>query len=360
MKVLHIEGGKHLYGGPYQVLQLLRLLKGRGEHILACPEDSAIAPEALKAGVEVLPIPLHGEASVGAYFALREIIREKKPDLVQVHSRRGADLWGVLAAVRSKTPLVITRRVDNPEPRWLARLRYGKAVRVVGISKKICEVLASEGVPAEKLRCIRSGVDTAAYAPADDREYLRQAFGIAPDEKTVVMAAQFIKRKGHATLLDAAPAILAAHPRTRFLLLGQGPLHGEIAARAKAFGDRFIIPGFRDDFAKLLPLCDLLVHPAEMEGLGVVILQAAACGVPVVAAASGGIPEVVCDGESGFLVRAGDGVAVAEKVGLLLADEVRREKMGAFARNLAVKDFSIEAMASANFAMYEEVFGRSA
>ena len=355
MKILHVEGGKHVYGGAYQVLQLLRLLKGRGEHLLACPENSDVAAEALKAGLDVLPIPLRGEASVGAYFALREILREKSPDIVHVHSRRGADLWGVLAAKRAKVKLVITRRVDNPEPRWLARLRYAPATRVVGISEKICAVLASEGIPEAKLRCIRSGVDTAAYAPNPDRSLLRREFGIGDGEKVVVMAAQFIPRKGHATLLAAVPEVLAAHPNTRFLLLGQGALLEEVREKAKPFGDRVLVPGFRRDFSAILPACDLLVHPAEMEGLGVVILQAASCGVPVVASRAGGIPEVVRDGRSGFLVESGDAHLFALRMNSILGDENLAKGLSAYARDFAVNELSIDAMAEANHRMYEEL-----
>ncbi len=355
MKVLHIEGGTHVYGGPYQVIHLLRTLGCRGAHFLACPEKSEVAAEAARQGLDVLPIPFRGDAGIGTYFSLRRLIREKKPDLVHVHSRRGADLWGVLAAWRAHVPLVITRRVDNPEARWLAALRYRPATKVVGISEKICRVLASEGVPQEKLVCIRDGVDTTTFAPSTDRTILEREFGIATDEKTVLMAAQFIRRKGHATLLAAIPEILTACPRTRFLLAGKGPLFDEIHEKAAAFGDRVLLPGFRADMARIMPACDLLVHPAEMEGLGVVILQAGACGIPVVASKAGGIPEVVRDGESGFLFDPGDVHALARLTISLLSDSSRASAMGRFARGLVAGELSIEAMSDANYRLYEDI-----
>jgi glycosyltransferase involved in cell wall biosynthesis len=355
MKVLHIEGGTHVYGGPYQVIHLLRALGSRGTHFLVCPQKSDVAAEAARQGLDVLPIPFRGDAGVGTYFSLRRLIEEKKPDLVHVHSRRGADLWGVLAAWRARVPLVITRRVDNPEARWLAGLRYRPATKVVGISEKICRVLASEGVPEEKLVCIRDGVDTVTFTPSADRTILQREFGIAPDEKTVLMAAQFIRRKGHAVLLKAVPEILASCPRTRFLLAGRGPLHDEIREAAAVYGDRVILPGFRGDMARITPACDLLVHPAEMEGLGVVILQAGACGIPVVASKAGGIPEVVRDGESGLLFDPGDVHALARLTISLLSDDSRAAAMGRFARNLVAGELSIGAMADANYRLYEEI-----
>ncbi len=124
---------------------------------------------------------------------------------------------------------------------------------------------------------------------------------MAPDEPIVGMAAQFIPRKGHDLLLQAIPAILRDHPRTRFLLFGRGPLHGRVSRKVREAGlDGAIqIPGFREDLPDLLPCLDLLVHPATMEGLGIILLQAAASGLPVVASAAGGIPEAVVDQANG-------------------------------------------------------------
>lgn len=355
MRVLHIEGGKHLYGGPYQVLQLVRLLQDRCTNILVCPKGSAIEAEATKAGAIVVPVSLNGEGSVQAYFSIRQTLRDLHPDIVHVHSRRGADLWGVLAAARSNIPLVISRRVDNPEPRWLARLRYSPAAKVVGISEKICEVLLSEGVPADKLVTIRSGVDTDAFHPVEGKKHIQEAFDIPEGSKVVAMAAQFIKRKGHSTLLEAIPAILHEHPYTHFLLLGRGSLYDEVREKAQHFNGRVLCPGFRPDIEQILPECDILVHPAEMEGLGVVLLQAAACGVPAVAARAGGIPEVVRDGRSGFLIDPGDSKRLALKVNSLLADETLHNNMSLYARDFAVNELSINSMASANFALYNEI-----
>ena len=355
MRILHIEGGKNLYGGAYQVLQLVKLLADRATNILACPKGSAIESEAAKVGAVVTPISLNGEGSFGAYFELRHLIGDLKPDIVHVHSRRGADLWGVLAAARSHVPLVITRRVDNREPRLLASLRYTPAIRVVGISEAICEVLNSEGVPSSKLRAIRSGIDTDEYKPVEGKAYLGEQFGIRPDESVVVMAAQFIKRKGHATLISAIPNILARRPNTRFLLPGKGALLETIRRAAAPFGDRVLIPGFRSDFNRILPECDILAHPAEMEGLGVVILQASACGVPVVTTRAGGIPEVVRNGRNGFLISPNNPDLLASRINSLLADDTLREGMRRYARDYAIHELSIKVMADANFALYKEI-----
>ena len=92
MKVLHVEAGMHLYGGALQVVFLLRGLKAQGVHcVLACPTGSAIAQEAAP-HAEVRPMPMKGDADVGLTGRLRALIREVKPDVVHLHSRRGSDI----------------------------------------------------------------------------------------------------------------------------------------------------------------------------------------------------------------------------------------------------------------------------
>ena len=114
---------------------------------------------------------------------------------------------------------------------------------------------------------------------------------------TLAMIAQFIPRKGHRVLIEALPAIVARHPNVRVLLFGRGAeqaaIRRAVAARPE-LASRVAFAGFRDDLHRVLPCIDVVVHPASMEGLGVALLQAAACGVPIVAGRAGGIPHRSC------------------------------------------------------------------
>jgi len=363
MKVLHVESGMHLYGGALQVVFLLRGLAAQaGEQVLVCPPGSAVGQAAREHGIRVREIPIRGDLDLAFIGKLRRAIAEEQPDLVHLHSRRGADLLGGIAARLARVPAVLSRRVDNPEPAWWARRKYRLYAKVISISDGIREVLLSEGVPPAHVVCVHSSVDTRRYRPGGDRAWLRQEFGLAGDELVVGMIAQFIERKGHKTLFDAIPAILERQPRTRFLLFGQGPLLEPYRALVKELGlaERVQLPGFRNDLDRVLPCLDLVVHPAFMEGLGVSLLQAAACGVPVVAGRAGGIPEVVRDGLNGYLITPGDSATLAQRVIELLASEPRRSAFGAAGRALVEAEFSIEAMVAGNLAVYRAVSGASA
>lgn len=363
MKVVHVEGGRHLYGGALQVLFLLEGLAREGvDNLLVCPPGSDVAARARGLGIGVREVPLAGDHDLIFIARLARILRTERADLVHLHSRRGVDVLGGIAARLAGIPGVLSRRVDNPEPRLAAAVKYRLYDRVITISEGIRRVLLAAGVPARKVICVPSAVDTERYRPGrGDRGAFRAEFGLAEGERTVAMIAQFIPRKGHRTLIDAMPAVLREHPRTRFLLFGRGPEEQRIRSLVaeRSLNERVTFAGFRDDLEHVLPCIDLVVHPAYMEGLGVSLLQAAACGVPIVASAVGGIPEVVRDGENGLLVRSGDAVALAGAIARLLADAGLRNRNGAAGRHLVESEFSVAAMVREHLAIYGEMTGHS-
>lgn len=362
MKVLHIEAGKHLYGGALQVVFLLGgLRKLGGEHLLACPVGSAIAEAARPVASRVHEIEMRGDADVGLVGRLRRLIRAERPDLVHLHSRRGIDVWGAIAARLEGIPVVLSRRVDNPEPRWLVPLKYRLYDHVITISEGIRRVLLAQGVPQDKITCVHSAVDTERYRPGcHDAAWFRAEFDLDEQALTLAMAAQFIPRKGHRTLIEALPAVLDQHPNVRVLLFGQGPLLPDIQALVQQKGLERVVTfaGFRRDLERILPCVDVVVHPASMEGLGVALLQAAACGRPIVAGRAGGIPEVVRPGLNGELVPPENPHALATALAALICNESLRNQYGQAGREYVVSRFSIPAMVAGNASVYQAVLGR--
>ncbi len=360
MRVLHVEGGRHLYGGAFQVLHLLRGLAARGhENQLACPRGCDLASAA--AGVAVVHgLPMHGDADLLMVPRLAHLIRRARPDLIHLHSRIGADVMGGIAGRLMGVPVIHTRRVDNPEARWVAGLKYRLHDRVIAISEEIGRVLRAAGVPAGKLRVVRSAVDWQAYDRPCARGEIAGRLGVPETGPWLAVVAQLIERKGHRILLQSLPPLAAAHPGLRVFFFGQGPL-AETLARDGAdlgLGGHLVLAGFRDDLREILPCLDILVHPALMEGLGVSLLQAASAGVPIVASRAGGIPEAVRDGENGLLVPPGDPAALGSALAALLADPERRRRLGAGGRALMQREFSIDAMVEGNLAVYRELQAR--
>lgn len=360
MKILHVEAGKHLYGGARQVQYIAEGLAARGvETLLACPTGSDIAHRQ-PAGTRLLEMRMGGDGDAGLTFRLASVIRAEKPDLVHLHSRRGADTWGALAAKLAGVPCVLSRRVDNPESRLAVALKYRLYDHVITISEGIREVLLSEGLAPEKVSCVRSAVDPAPFLTTVDPEAFRAEFRLPQDALVIGVVAQMIPRKGHRYLFAALPELVEHYPELQVLVFGQGPLEAELRAdvAARGLGGTVHFAGFRHDLAHWIGGLDLLVHPAEMEGLGVSLLQAAAAGVPVITSRAGGLPEAVQDGVTGILCPPGDVPALAAAIERLVADPVLRTQYGEAGRARILAEFSIDGMVEGNLAIYRKVLGQ--
>jgi glycosyltransferase involved in cell wall biosynthesis len=350
----------HLYGGAKQVVYLLSGLKQHGVELsLVCPHGSAVAEAAREIGVTVEEIPMGGDLDLGLIFRLKRKIRRYRPDLVHIHSRRGADILGGVAARMSGIKSVLSRRVDNPEHPWVVASKYRLYDRVIAISQGIADVLHQEGVPAEKLLCVRSAVDMELYQQPCDNTWFRAQFGLAEDTLVIGVAAQLIPRKGHRYLLEAMPRLVEEFPQLHLLLFGKGPLRSTLEQQIEALQlqQHVTMAGFRDDLPRLLPCLDLLVHPALMEGLGVSLLQAASAGLPIVAVDAGGMPEAVEDGVNGLLVPPGSDEALSNAIKQLLADKTLRRRMGESGREKMRRGFSVEQMVLGNLAVYRDLLG---
>lgn len=361
MKILQIETGMNLYGGPQQVLYLLQGLRDRGvTNLLVCPNDSAIGQAAAPYVDKLIHVSLRKGLNFGFYKYLREILARERPDLVHVHSRRrGADWWAVLAARKAGIPAIVSRRVDNPEPRWLARWKYGLYTKVVAISEGIRQVLLQEGIPPEHVVTVRSAVDSAPYLHDCECEEFRQTFGLPEEAVTLAVIAQLIQRKGHRHLFAVLPEIIRRHPETRVLVFGKGGLRQTLEDEVLRVGlkNHVLFAGFRTDLARWLPCVDIVVHPADMEGLGVSLLQASASAVPVVATRAGGIPEAVEHGVTGLVIEPGDPTGLQAAILTLLDAPEMRKAMGLAGRIRASKEFSTSHMVEGNLAIYREALG---
>jgi glycosyltransferase involved in cell wall biosynthesis len=356
--VAHIELGAHLYGGAQQVLYLLReLSKTEVRSVLICPECSAVGEAAQAAGIDVEAIPYRGDLDWRATKRIREILIRHQVDLVHVHSRRGADIWGGLAARKFGLPCVLSRRVDNPERAWAVAAKYRLYDHVIAISEGIRNVLIADGLPPGRVSCVRSAVDWARFQQPADKAGLVSRFDLPEDAMVIGIAAQLIPRKGHDVLLEALSDLVARWPTLQLLVMGKGPSESAIREqiRTRDLGRHVQLVGFVEDLEHVLPSLDFLVHPARTEGLGVVLLQAASAGIAVIACDAGGMPEAVIDQKTGLLVPPDDVDALMAAMESLLSDPERAQAYGAKGRERMLASFSIAAMAQGNANVYREL-----
>ena len=358
MKILHVETGRHLYGGPQQVIYLVSALQERGHDCtLVCPPETGIDSAARSADIQVRNLFCAGDLDLPFAYRLTQYIQSSGPDLVHCHSRRGADVLGGLAVSFSDVPAVVSRRVDNTEMRLLAALRYRPFRKIIAISEAIAAVLRDHDVDADKIEVIRDAVDTARFEKPVDVDAFRKEFGI-PKEATIIGAAgQLIPRKGHRYLLQAIADLRHKHPEIRLIIFGEGHLNNQLRALASSLnlGDVVQFAGFREDLDDFMGTFDLFVHPALAEGLGVVTLKAAAAGVPVIGFDAGGLPEAITDGETGILVASENVEELRDAIATLVVDADLRHRMGAAGQRRMQSEFSIDTMADKHVDFYESV-----
>jgi phosphatidyl-myo-inositol dimannoside synthase len=233
----------------------------------------------------------------------------------------------------------------------LARVGGGPLVRhglrgldAVGVISDYTRRLLQPWIaPTTTVRHLPPGVDTEVFRPDAEAAGIRARDGIPAGVPLVVCISRLVARKGQDVLIAAWPHVLRAVPDARLLLVGTGPSRRRIEAdiAARGLGHRIVLAGEVSwrELPRYHAAADLFAMPCrtrlgglDVEGLGIVFLEAQACGVPVVAGMSGGAPEAVRDGETGLVVDGHDAAAVSRAVIELLVDADRRAAMGAAGR----------------------------
>lgn len=364
MRIVHLESGRHLNGGAQQVRYLIAGLAAKGiDNVLVCPRDSAIANTVGScSGVEVIRIPMGGDLDFALSGRLRGLFESRQPSLVHVHSRRGADLFGGWNARWAGVPAILTRRVESAEFKPLAYIKYQPYAAIIAISRAIeAQLKENVGLPENRIHHVPSGIGTDRYRPAQQRGRLTKLFDLPVDAFKIGIVAQLIERKGHARLFEVLPELIKAHPEVQVLCFGQGPLERELRQQIDDLGlaEQVRLAGFRDDLARLLPDLDCLVHAPDREGLGVAVLEALSCGLPVLASAVGGLVDVIEHESTGLLVNLDEDGALLAALRRIVQDDVLRVRLGAAGRKRVETEFSADRMTRGNLLVYRTVLKRN-
>lgn len=297
---------------------------------------------------------------------LRTLMRRERFDIVQSQHEK-SDLFNALLP-RSGGAVHLSNRRDmgfnkSARLRWISRFLNHRFDRVVAPSQPILSRLThSEGIAPGRMVWIPNGVDTGRFrpAPTDARTAVRTALGM--DAQTVVFGclARLTGVKRHTDLLQAFARLREHSPRVHLLLLGDGPLKGEVSAQVAALGlsASVTLLGDRPDVEQLLPALDVSVLASSTEGMSNAILESMACGLPVIATAVGGNLQLVHDQSSGLLVPPFDPPSLATAMQVLAGSPATRMQMGHVARERMVREFSLDAMVHSYDRLYASLTGR--
>jgi glycosyltransferase involved in cell wall biosynthesis len=363
--VFHLDGERGLRGGERQLLYLAAALRARGHgNTVVCRRSSALETEARRQGFQTVSLPFLWEWDPFSAWKLARLARRARRPVLHAHTAHAAAL-AAFASPLGRLPWVAHRRVDfELSGRLSRRLKYDRAGRVVAVSRAIARILERSGVPPSRIAVVPDGLPVGAkergwaglpedgFSPssADEKARLRRGFaerfGVREAGPWVGNLAALVPHKDHDTLIAAALLVLQKRPQTAFLIGGQGPEQERLVKQIKLMGltGKVFILGHVEDPAPLLRSLDVFALSSWGEGMGSVLLEAAACGVPIAATAAGGIPEIVADGSSGLLAPPRDPEALAGAIGRLLADPSLAQRLAARAR-ANLPNFGLQRMA---------------
>jgi glycosyltransferase involved in cell wall biosynthesis len=338
--VAHVHRMRGIGGSERHLLTLLPALRARGI-------------DARFVGLDDLdgwdPQPFYDALGDVPYTRLRGLrgLRGalRGADAVHTHLVH-ADVMGALAAGR--TPLYSTKHNDDrfrAGPwRFAERALARRARRIVAITHALKRFqVETVGLPADKVEVIHYGMDEPP-----------PAWGENPgldlgDGPVVACVARLEAQKGVDVAVEALGRWTPTSQRPALVVLGTGPGGPSLEARARELGVRLVLPGRVPDVAAVLRRAQLLVHSARWEGFGLGVLEAMLCRLPVVATNVSSLPELVVDGETGYLVPPDDARALGAAILRVLDDP---GDLGDRGYERARREFSVEKMATRTAALY--------
>lgn len=360
LRIVHLDTARDLRGGQRQLLLLARELRRRGhEQIIVAPEGSPLEARARREDFSTFALPAHDPWHAHGTLELRQFLKAQPPTLIlHAHDGRSQTL-SAIASCGLPVRRVASRRVTFlPTHRSIHRLKYTYTCHgVIAVSADVSGLLTGCGIPEENICVIPDGVELPADLPGEEeRRAARAEWGFGAEEFVAGHLGAFTREKGQDVALAALAELEERLPAARLVLAGEGPLKSSAAfLRAlERAGKRVRLLGDVEDVRRFFAGLDVFLMPSRTEGLGSAVLLAMAHGVPIVGSRVGGIPEIVQEGEQGWLVPPESPAALAEAWAAAAADRGRLRDLAAHARTRA-KDFSGTLMAERTEAFYRRL-----
>lgn len=289
---------------------------------------------------------------------LKKIFKKRKIDVV--HSHSGVYRDATLAAKLAGVPVIL--HTDHgrfyPDSRWT---RFNHWLfshyrdKIIAVSEDIRNFMVNAtGINPAKFTVIYNGVDTAVYNRVIDIEAKKRELGLGNRDKIIVIVARLAPVKDHKTLFSAFHKVRQGFLPVKLLVIGDGILRNELESLAAELNEKenIIFLGNRADVVELLQVVDIVCLSSLHEGHSITLLEAMASGKPVVATNVGGNPELVMDGQTGYLVPKQDPEEMAQALLELLKNEAEARAMGERARGRVEEEFNINRIVKE----YEKVY----
>ena len=334
------------------MLNTLRALQQRGHLVwLCCRPETEVGDRAAELGIPVKLIPFGSDFGFFNILRLWFFMRRHSIDVVLTNMDKELRIGGVAARLANVPAIIPRRGIDYPlKNRWRYRFAYNiLATHIIANSQATKRSLLRRApwLNPDRIEVIYNGIDPSRFATPTGRD-LRHEWGISRETPLLGFVGQLDERKGIGVLLTAFRDIVQTMPSARLVMVGRGPLMEMIESEIAVQGWQqvIILPGFEDDIASVMQAIDVLLLPSYWEGFGIVLIEAMAAGKPAITTATSSMPEIVADGETGFLIQPGDTEGLASRAVQLLQDSALRRRLGIAAQQRVGTMFTLDGMIS--------------
>ncbi|MBM81177.1 MAG: hypothetical protein CMJ78_11365 [Planctomycetaceae bacterium] len=345
-----------LNGGEHSMLAIFdQLNKSEFEFVAIAPPTGRLADAFKERNIEHVPLELrdgNGERlpQSQAHEQLIAAIAKAGPDIVHANSLAMGRLTGAVHDKITQPTIAHLRDIINLSQSAIDDLNKNDIL--VAVSHATRRHHVDQGLDAERTGVVYNGIDLKQFKPEVQSGVLKDEFGIDPDGFLVLTIGQIALRKGHDVLAKAAIEVCTELEDVHFLIVGERhsnkPESIDFEAQIETtfadagHADRLHRVSYCEDVGFLMAECDLLVHPAKQEPLGRVLLEAAACELPIIATDVGGTAEIVTHEDSALLVPPSDSTALRNAILQAYDEEEERLDFADAARNRVKMLFSIE------------------
>lgn len=333
--IIHINMASGFGGGEVQTLNLIKNAINYRHYVFA-KKGKPFYNEIKKCGLSIVN-----------FFEMLNIAFKNDKVILHAHDGRGVHIARLVSALTGKK-YIVTRRVDKKVKGSFSLSSYRKASAIVGISQKVLSNIWDLNLN----RFVIHDSFSSFPCSIEEEEQIKRL----PGDFLVAQVGSLIKLKNVEATIEAAKIVSLVNPDIHFVIVGSGPEHQNLLESAKGL-DNITFWGFTPNMASIFKQTDVLIHPSRSEGLGSSILEAYQFDIPVITSDAGGIPEIVVDGETGYIIPNAEPKIMAHQ---LLHLYRNRDTFWQMKKNVShyKMDFSVEKMAEQYEALYSRELDR--
>ncbi len=370
IKIINVISDTNIGGAGKCVLTFLKTFdRAKFDVGVAVPKGSLLKSEIQKMNIKIFEVNGMVDKSMDLKVVrtLCKYLKSEQPDVVHTHASLSAKVAARLAGVKG---IIYTRHcVYPPSPllmkgpgrhmnRWL---NHTFSDRIIAVAEAAKENLTDTGISSERIQVILNGVEKLEEISEQEKQLLKEEFGIQKDEFVVGIIARLEEVKGHEYFIEAAKLVLACDLPVKFLIVGTGTQEKILKQKVNELGlnKKVIFAGFISNVTGIMNIIDINVNASYgTEATSLSLLEGMSLGKPAVVTAFGGNPGVIFEQQNGFLVPIKDAQKMSEAIIRLLKDDKLRANMNAQCKKIFENLFTAQVMTANIEKAYKELAQR--